>query len=1022
MKIAMLKRLFQPCKFIASRTLATNAAYQKGQQVHGYEIKRVADISEFSMTAIELEHLKTGCKHLHLIRDDSNNVFNVSLRTTPMNSTGVAHVLEHVALCGSEKFSVRDPFFKMLDRSMSTFMNALTGPDYTMYPFSTQNPKDFKNLMSVYLDSVFFPQIRKLDFLQEGWRLEHENNEDPTSPITFKGVVFNEMKGMLADASYLFGTALMNQLLPDHTYGVCSGGKPDKILDLTWEDLKNFHAGHYHPSNASFITYGDMPMENHLQQINKALQRFEKINPGTEVPLQTKWSGPKSSSITCPPDELAANPEKQTTFAVSYLLPESSNIQETFIASIICNLLIDGPASPLYKSLIESGLGSGYSPQSGYHSHQKEAIFSVGLQGISPDDVNKVKGLIEKTLDEVSRDGFPRDRVDAILHRIELQQKHQSSQFGLGLSFNVMPTWQHGADPITSLKVDSMVTSFRKQMDEDPEFLQKKCVQYFTANQHRHCLMMSPDPKYSESLDGAEREKLKCRVGKLSVDDKDHVYEQGLELSREQQTPSDVTCLPTLHVTDIPRIQQNYEVMLHQKSDQPLVVTCSQPTNGITYFDAMFPVNELNEDLKPYLPLFCEVLTQMGTQNTDYVTFSQREDKCSGGLSASVMSHGSHSDAMTSETAVRLHSHCLDRNMDAMLELWREIFSQVTFEDSVRLQTLIRQSAQELTNSVSYNGHVFAMRSAAQYLSPSAAYTERFNGLTQVNFMKEIAESQNVDDVINKLRQIASYALCRSGARFALHSTSDFMTQAMTSLDGLIADIPAETQQMFKSDFVTKGVLTSLQDNKIQSLVRWNNFEADINPLTRVHQELSLPVNFVSMGVRTVAPYSHADAPTLRVLARLMTTKFLHREIREMGGAYGGGARYDGDGVFRFYSYRDPNNIRTVSRFLDSVTWAREGKFESRDIDEAKLAVFQTIDSPVSPSGRGRNIFISGLDDVTRQQHRDLLLGVDKEQLISAANEYLDESRDTSVVVIGPSDEKTREYGMTQKASSVRIG
>uniref|UniRef100_H2Z9Y5 Presequence protease, mitochondrial n=1 Tax=Ciona savignyi TaxID=51511 RepID=H2Z9Y5_CIOSA len=937
--------------------------YKAGDIIHGYKVLRVEDIPEFSMSAFELQHVKTGSDHLHLARDDKNNVFSVSLRTTPMNSTGVAHVLEHVALCGSHKFPVRDPFFKMLDRSMATFMNAMTGADYTVYPFSTQNEKDFQNLLSVYLDAVFYPRLQKLDFLQEGWRLEHEINTDPDSPIVFKGVVFNEMKGVMADPSYLYGTSMQSKLLPDHTYGVCSGGNPANIPQLTWEELKDFHAGHYHPSNARFITYGDLPLENHLKFINeKVMINFDKIDPGTEVPLQSRWNNSRSATIQCAPDDMAANQEKQTTYSKSFILPEVSDIFESFTAAMICNLLIDGPASPFYKTLIESGMGSDYSPMTGYHSHQKEAVFSIGLQGINQDDASKLDQIIRDTFVETAKNGFSSERIDAMLHRLELQHKHQSSQFGLGLTFNLMPIWQHGTDPIQALKVDSIVKQFRQHLKTDDQFLQKKCTEYFLTNTHHLNLTMTPDPEYKASLEKREKAQLESMLDNLSHEDKTKVYEQVVLM------PENVKMFKNyivLLMTKCPELEWriNY-YLINQRLYETPVITCVQPTNGVTYFNAVLPVNGLRGDLMPYLPLFCEVFTQMGTHTTDYVTFSQREDLVTGGLSASATSSCFYGDSMTSETSVRLSSHCLDRNVSSMFDLWGELFREVNMNDTTRLQTLIRQRAQELANSVSFSGHLFAMKSAARPLAPSAGYSEQFGGLTQVNFMKQIADSDDIDDIIMKLNEIALYVLRNNKdavSRFALHATPHAMSEATTSLTKFVENIQL-------SDVVGK--------------IKWNDFESSIPVSNRTFHDLPLPVNFTSMCIATNTPYSHADNPALRLLARLITTKFLHKQIREKGGAYGGGAKHGDDGIFRFYSYRDPNNWKTIQAFKDGVKWALNGDFDQENIDEAKLAIFQSIDSPVSPCNRGLNIFNSGLYDVTIQQHRDRLLDVAKDELV----------------------------------------
>uniref|UniRef100_A0A2A4IU37 Peptidase M16 N-terminal domain-containing protein n=1 Tax=Heliothis virescens TaxID=7102 RepID=A0A2A4IU37_HELVI len=273
------------------------------------------------MTAYYLVHEKTKTEYLHLERDDSNNVFSVGFRTTPLDSMGTPHILEHTVLCGSEKYPVRDPFFKMLNRSLATFMNALTGPDYTFYPFSSQNEVDYRNLQKVYLDAVFKPNLSRLDFLQEGWRLEHSTVEDRLSDLTFKGVVYNEMKGAFSETSSLFGQKFINTILPRGTYGYVSGGDPLCIPELTHEHLRNFHATYYHPSNARIYSYGNFPLQANLKFVNEAyLSQYSYLDPEHTVVLrQPRWEEPQASEITCRVDQYGVPVERQNQIAIGYL-------------------------------------------------------------------------------------------------------------------------------------------------------------------------------------------------------------------------------------------------------------------------------------------------------------------------------------------------------------------------------------------------------------------------------------------------------------------------------------------------------------------------------------------------------------------------------------------------------------------------------------------------------------------------------------------------------------------------------
>ncbi|XP_054220465.1 presequence protease, mitochondrial isoform X3 [Homo sapiens] len=526
--------------------------YKLGDKIHGFTVNQVTSVPELFLTAVKLTHDDTGARYLHLAREDTNNLFSVQFRTTPMDSTGVPHILEHTVLCGSQKYPCRDPFFKMLNRSLSTFMNAFTASDYTLYPFSTQNPKDFQNLLSVYLDATFFPCLRELDFWQEGWRLEHENPSDPQTPLVFKGVVFNEMKGAFTDNERIFSQHLQNRLLPDHTYSVVSGGDPLCIPELTWEQLKQFHATHYHPSNARFFTYGNFPLEQHLKQIHEeALSKFQKIEPSTVVPAQTPWDKPREFQITCGPDSFATDPSKQTTVSVSFLLPDITDTFEAFTLSLLSSLLTSGPNSPFYKALIESGLGTDFSPDVGYNGYTREAYFSVGLQGIVEKDIETVRSLIDRTIDEVVEKGFEDDRIEALLHKIEIQMKHQSTSFGLMLTSYIASCWNHDGDPVELLKLGNQLAKFRQCLQENPKFLQEKVKQYFKNNQHKLTLSMRPDDKYHEKQAQVEATKLKQKVEALSPGDRQQIYEKGLELRSQQSKPQDASCLPALKVSDI---------------------------------------------------------------------------------------------------------------------------------------------------------------------------------------------------------------------------------------------------------------------------------------------------------------------------------------------------------------------------------------------------------------------------------------------------------------------------------------
>ncbi|XP_060104091.1 presequence protease, mitochondrial [Heteronotia binoei] len=988
--------------------------YKVGEHIQGFTVNQVTAVPELFLTAVKLNHDKTGAKYLHVAREDSNNLFSVQFRTTPMDSTGVPHILEHTVLCGSQKYPVRDPFFKMLNRSLSTFMNAFTASDYTLYPFSTQNPKDFQNLLSVYLDAVFSPCLRHLDFWQEGWRLEHENPRDPQTSLIFKGVVFNEMKGAFTDNERVFSQHLQNHILPDHTYAVVSGGHPLKIPDLSWEQLKQFHALHYHPSNARFFTYGNFPLEQHLKQIHEeALIKFQKIEPNTGVPPQPLWDKPRECHVTCGADSFATDPKKQTMVSISYLLSDITDTFETFTLNLLSSLLIGGPNSPFYKALIESGLGTDFSPDVGFNGSTREAYFSVGLQGIAEENINTVKQIIARTIDEVIEDGFEEERIEALLHKIEIQMKHQSTKFGLALASYIASCWNHEGDPVDLLKIADQTAQFREWLREDPHFLQRKVKQYFKDNPHQLMLSMSPDEAFCDKQAALEAAKLKEKIEALSDEEKKQTYEKGLELMELQSKPQDTSCLPALKVSDIePRITFT-ELETSLTAEDVPVQYCAQPTNGMVYFRAVSSLNTLPEELRPYVPLFCSVITKMGCGALSYREQAQEIDLKTGGLSVSPHITADDSNLDVYEQGVLFSSLCLDRNLSDMMHLWTEIFNTPHFEDDEHFKVLVKMTAQELSNGIPDSGHMYASIRASRTLTPAGELREMFDGMEQVKLMKRIAEMSDIKPVLRKLPRIKKHLLNSDNMRCAVNSTPQQVSQAAKAVEKFIKAItrskkerkpvrPHVVEKPWDPKTVAGGAPASTR------ITRKLITDPTFKPCQmKTHFLLPFPVNYIGECVRTV-PFTAADHAGLRILARLMTAKFLHTEIREKGGAYGGGAQLSHNGIFAFYSYRDPNSTTTLAAFEKAADWARAGKFTQQDIDEAKLAVFAAVDAPVAPSDKGMNQFLYGISDEMMQQHREHLFTVSKDHLIDAACKYLAAGRSTrGLAVLGPENADT---------------
>lgn len=956
----------------------------QGQILHGFIVDQITPVQEMYLTAIKLTHLGTGAQYLHLSRDDSNNVFSIGFRTTPTDSTGLPHILEHLTLCGSDRFPCRDPFFKMLRRSLATFMNAMTAPDYTIYPFSTQNFRDYQNLQSVYLDCVFRPKLRRLDFRQEGWRTEHAEVNDKESPIVFKGVVFNEMKGVFSNNSNIFVYRLLNSILPSHTYGVISGGDPLEIPKLEHEDLVKFHDTHYHPSNARFFSYGNFPLEDHLKFVNdKYLFLSDKIDvTATRVPSEKRWQSPRREHVLCKPDPLIADPARQNSIAIASLCNDIKDLQETFDIYILSQLLLDGPTSAFYKSLIDSNIGTGFGPMTGYESQCKDTIFIVSLQGVQEKDFATVEKLYKETLIKVIEEGFSQEHIDTILHGIELQVKHQVSNFGLNLLFNLAPLWNHDGDVVESLNINKAIGKFRETIKNDPKYLVSLVEKYLLNNAHQLTLTMSPSNDYEAQLVAAENQLLKAKLANLAPEQLDGIFEEGQTLLAEQQKPDDVSVLPSLKIEDLKKDVDRYDLADLEVSSVPVQVAL-QPTNGVCYYRGILNTRELANDLKSLLPVFNDVVVKMGTENYDYRSWDRVVQLKTGGLRFCNHVVERKDDPNSYEEGIMLSSYCLEYNAGEMWRLWQELFNRVKLTDLQRFETLVKMSAANLTNSVTGSGQLYAMSAAASLVSPVARLKENLSGLEFVNRMKLIAQMKDLSLVLEQVQQIASQVLTKSHLRSAINLTKESKDDVLGGMEAFYGSL--------QGSVVEKGVtLTS------SSPTESNN--------KSVHHVLPYNVNFTSKVILT-APYHQPEHAPLQVLSQLVSSLYLHPEVREKGGAYGGGARLAADGAFMYYSYRDPNSTRTLDVFDGTWDFLSKYNLAEREIVEAKLGLFQKIDAPVAPDSRGMARFTHGLtyDDI--QQHREQIRSVTREQLMDVAKKYLHpEAKNVKIgrALIGP--------------------
>ncbi|OAF98682.1 uncharacterized protein CC84DRAFT_1223436 [Paraphaeosphaeria sporulosa] len=964
-----------------------------GEQLHGFTLKRVKQVPELELTALELQHNKTGAEYLHIARDDANNVFSIGFKTNPPDDTGVPHILEHTTLCGSVKYPVRDPFFKMLPRSLSNFMNAFTSSDHTTYPFATTNAQDFRNLMSVYLDATLHPLLHETDFTQEGWRIGPENplaaqeeGPDDAKRLVFKGVVYNEMKGQMSDASYLFYVRFQDHLFPAINN---SGGDPQKITDLTWEQLRKFHADHYHPSNAKFLTYGNMPLTEHLKEINQRLRAFNQISVDHDVKSPIKLNGPRHVTVPGPLDPLVPA-DRQHKTSVTWLMGDTADVLENFSLGVLSSLLMDGYGSPLYRNLIESGLGADFSPNTGYDSAGKLGVFSVGLNAVKEDDVPKVRETIATTLLEARKNGFDRIKIDGILHQLELSLKHKTAHFGMNMMQRLKPGWFNGVDPMAALAWQDTVKAFQERLAQG-DYLENLLDKYL-LNDRTLTFTMTPSERFAQDLVDEENERLAEKISEVTKrfssqeEAREYLEKRELELLELQENArnQDLSCLPTVHVKDIPR-EKERKPLRYSEVDGVKVQWREAPTNGLTYFRAVHHLENLPDELREMIPLFTSAIMRLGTRNKSMEQLEELIKLKTGGITVGHHASPSPLALQQFEEGFSFSGFALDRNIPDMYTLLRTIIMETNFDGpdtEKKIRELLQSSASGVINSIAESGHSFARTFAEAGLTPVGRLAEQTGGLSQVKLTAALAArsmTESLSDVIAKLKAIQSFTIAHGNQlRVALTCGPESSTSNQEALQRFLRSLPKNATLPPASK------------------------HAEYPRNAKSFFPLPYQVYYSARAVPTV-PYTDASSAALETLAQLLTHKHLHHEIREKGGAYGGGAYSRSlGGIFGMYSYRDPNPQNTMKIMAEAGQWARDRVWTAQDLEEAKLSVFQGYDAPQSVSQEGMRLFLSGITDDMLQTRRERLLDVTAEQIQRVADEFLvKQVSESSVAILG---------------------
>ena len=973
-----------------------NPDLQQASGIIGYSIKKIITLKEINAFLYLLEHSHTGARHVHISNSDEENTFSVAFKTVPSDSTGVAHILEHTALCGSRKFPVHDPFFSMLKRSLNTFMNAFTSSDWTMYPFSTQNKKDFYNLMDVYLDSAFYPKIEELSFKQEGHRIEIEGDPENAEALklVYRGVVYNEMKGAMSSPNQVMVRSILNALYPETTYSFNSGGDPVVIPRLTYDQLRSFHQRHYHPSNAFFYTYGNLPLIEHLAFINdKILKHFKRIDSGTDVPSQPRWDHPQKKQYAYPLDK-NEDPSKKCQACVAWLTADIKDAFEVLVLTLLEKILLGNPASPLRKALIDSNLGSSLSDGTGFDADNKDTIFVCGLKDVTISDASKIETIIFDVLKDLSEEGIDKNIIESAIHQIEFHRKEITNTpypYGIKLLLSFAGSWFHGGDPERILGFDEDLKRLRNEIEKGT-FFENRINTYFLDNSHRVLLTLVPDLMMEEKESERVEKELDGILADTTPPELEKIIEDTKALKQLQEKIEDVSCLPTLTLDDIPPSVQRVAA---SASYSAIPATCySQATSGIFYFMAVAGSGLLSKEHIPLVPFFCYAFTKIGTALHDYVQMARRMDAHTGGMSLSCHARTGFESAAECLPFVAFNGKCLVRNQDKMFEIIEEFLHHFYFSDLVRLKNLFLEYRSGLESMVVQNGHRLAMSLASRNFSVSSALNEIWSGIYQLKTIKTMTQNlsdDNLKSISRELKEIGRTLFVKNNLKIALIGEDPALSSASSAIASIQKGLESGPEPIISTDGFTPP-----------------NIDV-VDEIPREGWSTSSAVSFVASAFETVR-LAHEDAPALSVISKILRSMYLHREIREKGGAYGGFAIYSPeDGIFYFGSYRDPHIVSTLKVYDGARNFIRSGNFSNEDIKEAVLQVCSEIDKPDPPGPAAKKAFfrkIVSLSDDMRERFKEKLLGMTRDQVINAAEKYFINVPDRQAVAVISNENK----------------
>ena len=846
------------------------------------------------------------------------------------------------------------------------------------YPVASQNLQDFYNLIDVYLDAVFYPLLSEHTFHQEGW---HYELEDPENPLTYKGVVFNEMKGNYASPDDVLVRWSQRSLFPDHVYGLDSGGDPRHIPDLSYAQFKDFHARFYHPSNARIYFYGDDPTDERLRLLDAWLSDFEPLDVDSAIPLAPTFAQPIRLEKS-----VIAGEDTKPAVTLNWVLDETTDPEITLGLSILGHILLGAPSSPLRKTLIDSGLGEDIAGV-GLDSEIRQMYFSTGLKGIAYDDADAVVDLITDTLQQLATRGIDLRTVEASMNTVEFRLREKNTggfPRGLAIMLGSLGTWLYDGDPLALLAFEAPLNSIKQRLSEGESYFETLIQRYFLTNPHRSTLVLRPDQDLQDRWDTEEAERLAEAKAAMSSDDIDIVMAEMIELQRIQETPDDpeaLAAIPRLTLEDLDRESRTIPIET-LALDGNEVFYHDLFTNGIVYLDLGMDLRALPQELLPYVSLFGRALLEMGTETEDFVSLSQRIGSETGGIGPveyTSMMQGS------SESVARLflRAKATVEKTPALLDILHDVLLTVNLDNQERFRQMALEEKASHESSLIPAGHAVVNGRLTAHFNEAGWAAEQMGGISNLLFLRGLIEQIDSDwpGVLAQLEAVRSILINSRDMIWNVTMDNANWTDLKPLIQALIQSLPSSAAAQ----------------------VVWTR------PQSPIAEGLTIPaqVNYVGKGANLydLGYKLHGSA---HVISGYLATSWLWEQVRMKGGAYGGFCQFtQSSGVFNFLSYRDPNLLGTLDNYDGTADFLRNLDLSEDELVKGIIGAIGRIDSYMLPDAKGFTSLIrhlTGLDDAFRQRTREQILATSAADFVAFADALEQLNEQGHMVVLGSAE------------------